>query len=154
SEDFRVDSGESGVLVAHGLDAETLQAEHEVNHHVVLGELSQLFHLGYGDRCHVSSSIGVPIESDVSYCHVWTFHTVTSDGTVGVMDRVQNPGMDYTEMAYFIGLRTNTLRQHVKRGKIPAPDLAEDRDLKWSIPKIVEMIDAGIFGDNVIAPPH
>lgn len=70
------------------------------------------------------------------------------------MDRVQNPGMDYTEMADFLGLRTNTLRQHVKRGKIPTPDFAEGRDLKWSVPKIVEMIDAGVFDDNVIAPPH
>lgn len=70
------------------------------------------------------------------------------------MSREQKPGLDYEEMADLLSLKSNTLRQKVKRGRIPAPDVTDDRDLKWSIPKIVEMADAGYFSDDIIIPPH
>lgn len=70
------------------------------------------------------------------------------------MSKRETPGIGYEEMSGLLDVKANSLRQRVKRGKFPSPEIGAGKEKLWSIPQIVKIIDSGVLGDSWVVPPH
>lgn len=70
------------------------------------------------------------------------------------MSKRETPGIGYEEMSGLLDVKANSLRQRVKRGKFPSPEIGAGKEKLWSIPQITEITDSGVLGDSCVVPPH